>query len=290
MAVPRRLLIIALAAALALLAWLPFTQQAGVESARAGLQRALLTYASARAIDAVISVAQQTELTLQPGGVGPGFGVGQALEPLDDLIEQFSALMQWVLVAFGSQIMLSRLGAHGAVSLLLTLALGAIALLVWQRRAVPRALGRVALALLIVRFAVPLYAVGSEALHRHVLAQPYQAAQAALERSRDGIGPVRPAPAVPPPAPGADAPWYERVLPDWARKAELPRMPDVASIGQRVEQGIERLVDLAVLFLFETVALPLAFFAFVRLTWRAALGATSPTAATPSPTARDAAP
>jgi hypothetical protein len=266
----KRVLLLALAASLVLLAWLPFTQQAGAESASAGLKRALVTYASARGVDALISVAQQTEITLQPGGVGPGFGVGQALEPLDDLIEQFSALMQWVLVAFGSQLMLTRLGAHAAVSLALTVALGGLAVLVWQGRVVPRWLQQVALALLVVRFAVPLYAVAAEGLHRHVLADQYQAAQAQLERSRDALG--APSAAAPPSAsPAEPPPWYERWVPDWAKKAELPRLPDVPSIGQRVEQSIERLIDLAVLFLFETVALPLAFFWFLRWAFRAAL-------------------
>jgi hypothetical protein len=266
----KRVLLLALAASLVLLAWLPFTQQAGLDSASAGMKRALVTYASARGVDALISVAQQTEITLQPGGVGPGFGVGQALEPLDDLIEQFSALMQWVLVAFGSQLMLTRLGAHAAVSLALTIALGGLAVLVWQRRVVPRWLQQVALVLLVVRFAVPLYATAAEALHRHALADQYQSAQAQLERSRDALGAS--SPAVPPSTAPSEPPrWYERWLPDWAKKGELPRLPDVPSIGQRVEQSIERLIDLAVLFLFETVALPLAFFWFLRWAFKAAL-------------------
>src|SRR5688572_28405766 len=250
----RRLLLIALAGTLLLLTWLPFTQQAGVESARAGLKRALLTYASARAIDAVISVAQQTEFTLQPGGVGLGFGVGHALEPLDDLIEQFSALMQWVLIAFGLQILLANLGAHAVVSSLLTLALAGVALLAWQRRAIAPWLQRAALALLIVRFAVPLYAVSSEALHRGALDDQYQAAKETLDRSGQALV----TPTATAPAPPQSLRWYERWLPDWARKADLPRLPDVASNGQKVEQAIEGLIDLAVLLLFQTVALPLA--------------------------------
>ena len=112
---------------------------------------------------------------------------------------------------------------------------------------VPRWLLQIALALLVVRFAVPVYAIAAEGLHRHVLADQYQAAQAQLERSRDALG--APSAAAPPSAsPAEPPPWYERWVPDWAKKAELPRLPDVPSIGQRVEQSIERLIDLAVLF------------------------------------------
>lgn len=280
MAAMKRVAFVVLAAALALLCWLPITQQAGAESARAGLKRALATYASARGVDALISVAQQTEITLQPGGVGAGFGVGQALEPLDDLIEQFSALMQWVLVAFGAQLMLTQLGAHGAVSMSLTIALGVSAVFVWQRRVVPHWLLRIALALVVVRFAVPLYAMAAEGLHQYALADQYQSAQVQLELSRDTVGTPS---AIAPPlgSPAEPQRWYERWLPDWVKKAEFPRLPDVASIGARVEQIIERLIDLAVLFLFETVVLPLAFFWFMRAALKAALG--RPPGAAPLP-------
>ena len=48
-------------------------------------------------------------------------------------------------------------------------------------------------------------------------------------------------------------------------------MPSVGSLAERVESSLERLIDLAVLFLFETVALPLAFFWFLRIASKAAL-------------------
>src|SRR5690349_8497107 len=44
-----------------------------------GLKRALATYAAARALNAVISVAQGTEVALEPGGVGVVLAPGQVL-------------------------------------------------------------------------------------------------------------------------------------------------------------------------------------------------------------------
>lgn len=278
MPLSRRLSIVLLAAALALLAWLPLTQAAGIQASRDGLKRALVTYASVRAIDAVISVAQQTEITLQPGGVGAGFGVGQALEPLDDLIEQFSALMQWVLVAFGLQTMLAQLGAHMVVTALLTLALGALALLAWRGAALPHWLKRAAVVLLVVRFAVPVYAVAAEGLHCAVLSPQYAQAQRGLEASRGSIDQAAAPAAGAAPQPAVPR-WYERWLPDALKETTLPRLPSVASISERVELSIERLIDLAVLFLFETVALPLAFFWFLRAAVGAALATRASTTA-----------
>ena len=56
-----------------------------------GLKRALTTFAAARALGAVVSVAQGTQVDATPGGVGVSFAPGQALKPLNELIEQFAA-------------------------------------------------------------------------------------------------------------------------------------------------------------------------------------------------------
>ena len=45
-----------------------------------GLKRALTTFAAARALGAVVSVAQGTQVDATPGGVGVSFAPGQALQ------------------------------------------------------------------------------------------------------------------------------------------------------------------------------------------------------------------
>ena len=53
-----------------------------------GLKRALATFAAARGMNAAISVLQSIQI-----GVGASVQLGAVLDPLDDLVEQFSALM-----------------------------------------------------------------------------------------------------------------------------------------------------------------------------------------------------
>ncbi len=53
------------------------------------------TFVAARALNAVISVVQGTELAMVPLGVGMTLTPGQILDPVNDLIEQFS----WVMLA-----------------------------------------------------------------------------------------------------------------------------------------------------------------------------------------------
>ena len=60
-----------------------------------GIKRALATYAIARGLNGVISVAQGTEVAVEPVGVGVTFTPGQILDPINDLIERFS----WIVLA-----------------------------------------------------------------------------------------------------------------------------------------------------------------------------------------------
>ena len=93
MAPLRKLLLPAALCGLLVVVWLTPPDRAAARQVEAGLRRALVTYAAARALNAVISVAQGTEVALEPGGVGVVFAPGQALDPINDLVEQFSALM-----------------------------------------------------------------------------------------------------------------------------------------------------------------------------------------------------
>jgi hypothetical protein len=80
----RILLVVVLAIALAS-AWLKPLDVAATEQVDAGLKRALVSFATARALNALISVAQGTDVAMQPGGVGVTFAPGQILRPLNEL-------------------------------------------------------------------------------------------------------------------------------------------------------------------------------------------------------------
>lgn len=93
-------------------AWLPPVQTVADAQIDAGLKRALVAFAAARTLNAAISVAQGTEVGVQVG-VGMTLTLGQALDPVNDLVEQFASLMLMASVAFGVQKALLAIGGHG---------------------------------------------------------------------------------------------------------------------------------------------------------------------------------
>jgi hypothetical protein len=53
----------------------------------------LSVYAVLRGLNAVISMAQGTELAIKPMGVGVTLTPGELLDPLNDMIEQVSSVL-----------------------------------------------------------------------------------------------------------------------------------------------------------------------------------------------------
>lgn len=116
----RRLLVVLVAGLVALGAWHRPMDDGAARRINAGLQSALITYASARTLASVLSVFQGTAINAQPAGVGLTLTPGQALRPINDLLEQFSTVMLIASVAFGIEKVLLTVGSHWLISALVT--------------------------------------------------------------------------------------------------------------------------------------------------------------------------
>ena len=79
------------------------------QTAADSLTRALVTFAASRALNGAISVAQGTELALEPAGIGVVLSVGQVLDPINDLVERFSTVMLVAASSIGLQNILLRI-------------------------------------------------------------------------------------------------------------------------------------------------------------------------------------
>jgi hypothetical protein len=217
----------------------------------AGLKRALISFATARALNAVISVVQGTEVAVQPAGVGINFAPGQILDPVNDLVEQFAQLMLIASVAFGVEKVLISMGAHWAISLLLTVTGIAWAYAYLRHRASPAWLTRVLVILLMTRFAMPLVIIGSDQLFREFLAADYQASQQVIEVASGQITKLNAAVTSPPEEQGM----VDKIAGWVSRNADIK--PHLESLKQTIEQTTERIIRLMVIFLLQTLVLPL---------------------------------
>ena len=238
-------------AAVILSSWLAPLDWAANQQVDAGLKRALVSFATARALNAVISVAQGTEIAFEPAGIGMVFTPGQLLDPLNDLVEQFSNLMLAASVAFGIQKVFLGIGAHWLASSLLTvvaLGWGAFHL---RPKPVPALLSRLLIVLLMIRFAIPVVTIGSDMLFREFMAADYQSSQQAIDMTSGQISRLSPAVSTTGDVQGT----LEKIKGWWSQNADVKA--HFENLKQAAEQSAEHMIKLMAIFLLQTLVIPL---------------------------------
>lgn len=251
----------------------------GTHYTEASLKRALVTFGVARGLNAVISVAQGTEVAMEPAGIGVVFTPGQILDPVNDLIERFSWIMLVSSTSLGLQGLLLKIFASPVFTALLALAVaGSLLLMWWQRPLSPSwrlLVFRLTGLLLILRFLIPLLAVSNEAFYSFFLEPEYRTSSAYLAKTQETIGGLNTANPEGQAAPGKSN-WYERLQGDV--KGMLNAMDvekHVASLQAAVQNLSEHIINLLVVFVLQTVLFPLLFLwlvlqaarTFLRLGW-----------------------
>lgn len=247
----RRVLLALAMGALVLCSWLAPMDAPAMQQVDAGLRRALISFATARVLNAAISVAQGTEALVQPFGFGVTLAPGQVLDPVNDLVEQFSNLMLAASVVFGVQKVLIGIGAYWPISLVLTAAALGWSWLYWRRQAPPAWLSRTLVIVLMLRFAVPVVTLGTDLLWQKFLAADYQASQQLMDSTSgrvDKLNPVEPA--------AADTGLVDRVKGWLAKNADVKQ--HFEDLKKAAEQATEHIIRLIVIFLLQTLVIPLA--------------------------------
>jgi len=121
------------------------------------VERALITYASLRAANSVISMIQESEINL------PGFtiAIGQALDPINDIIERCSWVMLVCLTSLGIQKVLLIASPWMGIQLFLTISFLVLLAAIWSPQYIRginlRKLGvKIAVIALVLRLCVPV--------------------------------------------------------------------------------------------------------------------------------------
>ncbi len=154
------------------------------QQAEQGLKRALATFAVARTLNGVISVAQGTELAVEPGGVGVIMTPGQILDPVNDLIERFSSVMLFAASSLGLQLVLLEITSWVVITALLVAALAVWLVATWSDRVKANRyvaiILRVTVFLAFLRFAMPVVIISTHFLFETFLSDKHDSAAAEL--------------------------------------------------------------------------------------------------------------
>ncbi|RDE49538.1 MAG: hypothetical protein DVS81_16105 [Candidatus Accumulibacter meliphilus] len=251
MPIARRFVLALAMASLVACSWLAPLDSIATQQADAGLKRALLSFATARALNAAISVAQGTEIAVQPGGMGVVLAPGQVLDPVNDLVEQFSNVMLAASVAFGVQKMLISMAGYWLISLLISGAALCWAWFHFHQQVLPAWLARTLVVLLMLRFAVPAVTIGSDLLFEKFLVGDYDASQQVMSAAPAQVARLD----APQPLPVGEQGLLDRIKGWWGQDLEVKARFD--ALQQAAEQATEHIITLIVVFLLQTVVIPL---------------------------------
>lgn len=243
-------------------AWLAPMDAPATAQVDAGLKRALISFATARALHGVLSVVQGTQFSAQPLGVGVTLTPGQLLAPVNDLVKHFSDLMLAASVAFGVQKAIIAIGSYWLISAVLTGVAVAWGFVYFRQRRVLPWLSKLLVVLLMVRFAVPVVVIGTDVIWQKFLAADYAATQGAIDSASGQAQKLGP-PVVASVEPSS---LLERAKQWVAGVTDVKaRFDEVRLAAERVTEQIIRLM---VIFLLQTLILPVlllwALYAIVR--------------------------
>jgi hypothetical protein len=228
-----------------------------------GFKRALITYGIARGLNAVISVAQGTEISVQPAGVGVVFTPGEILDPINDLIERFSWIMLASTTSLGIQRVLLQATASATFTWIVTVSMALFLVVLWRRAAVPGDLrhfiARIAIMLLILRFMIPVIAIANEGVYRAFLQPEYDASAAKLEVAADNIGQISVQADIEQPAEqeGSLLKKLEKTFDAATDNINIQKRMD--SLRLAADDIAEHTINLIVVFALQTILFPLFF-------------------------------
>lgn len=131
------------------------------------MTEAALAFGTARALNGAISVVKESSVSAEPMGVGVNLALGQALDPLDDVVERLSDVLFTTIVALSIQKIVYEIVGVVALGAVAALLAGAFVTACFSRRERVRAfsawLRKAAFVLMLVRVALPCTALISDA-------------------------------------------------------------------------------------------------------------------------------
>ncbi len=234
----------------------------GEDYTEQGLKRTLLTYAIARGLNGVISVAQGTEVAVEPAGVGLTFTPGEILDPVNDLIEQFSTVVLVSGASLGIQRILIEMTSWIWFSGLVAIVAAFAIFLIWKpyRFSLHRRqlIYRLAIILLIIRFVIPVIAIVNEGMYLAFLQDEYENSKSGLELTSQNIEQLQTAQS--PSTVTSDQTLIDKLKLFYQSTANsLDVSSNLEKLKALASQVSEHVLNLIVVFVVQTIISPLLF-------------------------------
>lgn len=249
------------------------------------LTRALSAFGIAKALNGLISLIQGTELSITPIGIGVTFSIGQILDPLNDLVEQFSWVMLVASVSLGIQKLLLLFSTKIYIQVLFSLFAFVMLVSLWFKSYKFERITRISLRLFIVfallRFAVIGFVYVETLVYHQLMQTPYETAMQNLEVTQNDLEMVQ----------EKKQNLQEKLLKKTQSnrgyfnsefideiqaqikkfKQNFAMAVDIDNLSKKIDKAYEEIFTLITIFVVESILLPLLFMWLFILAMRWAL-------------------
>lgn len=235
--------------------------------------KALTTYAITRSLNGVISVAQGTEIAVQPVGVGLTISAGEILDPLNDLVERFSVLVLAACASLGVQLLLTEMFSTLWISIGLATLVGLALLALWSDSLPGRAtLIKLGIAALGLRFLFVGVTLLGALLNQAFLSERQEEALNTINNVTTSLKEEAGAPEQPI-SPDPEIGLIESLDNFFTgQRQKLDIQARLDAMASQAEQAIAALINLIVVFVMQTIVLPLGLLwlalHLLKLLWR----------------------
>jgi hypothetical protein len=226
------------------------------------LNKAIYTYGIARVANGIISVIQSTEVNAAPAGIGMTFGVGEGLDPVNDIIERFSVVMLISTSSLGIQKVLMEIGTWLGFKILLSLSMLILLTGIWIPEIKQLDLVRLGLNIgliaIVIRCCIPTIGAVGNLVDDLFLAHQYESSTQSLTRLNEDMQntklingeSVRPE--------DETSGYLEKLKSIYSSDKIVSALNDkLATIRDKLTDFIPLLIDLIAIFIIQTILLPI---------------------------------
>ncbi len=226
------------------------------------LKRAFISFGLAKALNAIISLLQGTELSLMPAGIGVTLSLGEVLDPLNDMVERFS----WIMFASTISLGILKILFLLTKQLFFKIILGAIGmilfLLLWiwpKQQKLFLYLFKVFFTLTLLKILFSVTLMSANFIHYTVLDKEYKNSTLQIEQTQKVLQDFEKS------SKEEVKTQKEHSIVDYFKekytqvKSSLNLQQRFENLQQRVDQAYNDLINLATIFIFETIIVPLLF-------------------------------
>lgn len=218
--------------------------------------QALIVFGSAKALNAVISLAQGTEINLSFVVVA----VGEVLDPINDLVEQFSLIMLASLVSLGIQKILLNFVSNDFFNLTFIISILVFNIFLFLKfkniESIKNMALKLTLILLFLRFSIPFVAYLNQYSYDYFIKPQYNIEQLneTILNTKDEISKINLESVE-----EKESGFFEK----FRQKFDMTFYEKkVDEYKDAVDSSSDNIVDLIIVFIFQTILLPL-FYLFV---------------------------